>query len=292
MARLAEVEARIASMGGLLEVVGAMRSLAGMRLQDAQRALPAARRYAQGISTAIAAALGMAREPPAQPHDRTDGRLVVLYAAEHGFVGAFNERLLAATQASLSPQDGLFVLGSRAAVLAAERGVQAAWTSPMAARPANVPETVRRLTDELYRRIAQGELSQVDLVYAPHDPAGFAAPQRRKLIPVDLTALASAAPRDSPLSNLAPGVLLEELTAEYVFALLAQAALESLAGENAARFAAMTAARDNVSKRLDGLRGTARQMRQSEITTELLDIVTGAEALETRSSGGSGGTKT
>jgi F-type H+-transporting ATPase subunit gamma len=282
MVRLAEVEARITSMSGLLEVVSAMRSLSGMRLQEAQRALPAARRYAQGISTAMATALGMTREPPSQPHPRADRRLVVLYAAEHGFVGALNERLLAAAQAALSPDAALFVLGSRAAAIAAERGAQAAWTSPMAARPGNVPETVRRLTDELYRRIALGELSRVDLVYAPHDAAGLAVPQRRTLIPVDLTSLASAAPRRSPLSNLAPGALLEDLTAEYVFALLAQAALESLAGENAARFAAMTAARDNVSKRLDALRGTARQMRQSEITTELLDVVTGAEAFETR----------
>jgi hypothetical protein len=73
--------------------------------------------------------------------------------------------------------------------------------------------------------------------------------------------------------------LLEKLVADYVFALLTESAVEGLAAENAARFAAMDAAHDNVSKKLEQLRQDARQARQDEITTELLDRVTGAEAL-------------
>jgi ATP synthase len=57
-----------------------------------------------------------------------------------------------------------------------------------------------------------------------------------------------------------------------------EAVVESLAAENAARFAAMGSAYDNVSKRLEELRQDARLARQDEITTELLDLVTGAEA--------------
>jgi F-type H+-transporting ATPase subunit gamma len=81
-----------------------------------------------------------------------------------------------------------------------------------------------------------------------------------------------------PLHNLPAEVLLERLIADYVFALMTEAAVESLASENAARFAAMGSAHDNVSKKLEQLRQDARQARQSEITTELLDLVTGAEA--------------
>ena len=73
--------------------------------------------------------------------------------------------------------------------------------------------------------------------------------------------------------------MLEKLVGDYVFALLTEAAVESLAAENAARFAAMGSAYDNVSRKLEELRQDARQARQSEITTELLDLVTGAEAI-------------
>ena len=91
--------------------------------------------------------------------------------------------------------------------------------------------------------------------------------------------MATIQPRLPPLRNLAPDVLLEKLVAGYLFALLTEAAVESLASENAARLAVMGSAHDNVSKKLEELRWDARQAWQSEITTELLELVTGAEAL-------------
>ena len=63
MTRLAEIEAHIASMGELLDIVGAMRSLAGMRVQEAQHALPGIRRYAEAMAAAIGAALLLVPEP-------------------------------------------------------------------------------------------------------------------------------------------------------------------------------------------------------------------------------------
>jgi F-type H+-transporting ATPase subunit gamma len=70
------------------------------------------------------------------------------------------------------------------------------------------------------------------------------------------------------------------LIAEYVFALLTEAAVESIASENAARFATMESAHDNVEKKLARLDKDARQARQTEITSELLDLITGAEAMQ------------
>ena len=68
-----------------------------------------------------------------------------------------------------------------------------------------------------------------------------------------------------------------------MFALLTEAAVESISSENAARFAAMESAHDNVTKKLSQLRQFAQQARQTEITDELLDLVTGAEALADQS---------
>jgi F-type H+-transporting ATPase subunit gamma len=85
--------------------------------------------------------------------------------------------------------------------------------------------------------------------------------------------------RPRALSNLTPNVLLDGLIAELLFAQLAHAATESFASENAARLASMESAADNVTGKLDDLRRIERELRQEEITTELLDIVTGAEAI-------------
>jgi F-type H+-transporting ATPase subunit gamma len=194
-------------------------------------------------------------------------------------VGAFNQRILDAAEAVLRPGDALFVLGSRGTALAQERGRPARWAHPMATRPASVPEMIRRLTAELYRAMADGEVARVEVVFARHRQGSPPAIERRLLLPLDLAAFALTRPRLPPLHNLPAEALLERLIADYVFALLTEAAFESLASENAARFAAMASAHDNVSQKLDQLRQDAGQARQDEITTELLDLVTGAEAL-------------
>jgi F-type H+-transporting ATPase subunit gamma len=279
MTRLTEVEAHIVSVGELSDIIGAMRSLASMRMQEAHRALPHIRRYAETMAASIGAALLLLPEARFMS-GRTIGRgAFVLYMAEHGFVGGFNERILDAAKGLVEPNDAVFVLGRRGAVLAQERGRPAAWAHPMATRPEGVPAAVRHLTAELYRWIARGDIARVEVMFARHQQGIGTTIERRLLLPVDLTSLAPTQTRQPALHNLAPATLLEKLIADYVFGLLTEAAIDALASENAARFAAMHSAHENVVKKLELLRHDARQARQDETTTELLDLVTGAEAL-------------
>ena len=277
MTRAVEIQGHIASMDELLDIVGAMRSLAGMRVQEAQRALPGIRRYAESMAEAIGAAL-LLMSPPSSAVSARGHQALVLCAAEHGFVGGFNERLVEAAEAALEARGLLFVLGSRGAALALERGRQTSWMRPMATRPASAPETVNHLTTELYARIARGEISRVEVMFCRYRQGGAPAIQRHLLLPLDIASLAARQPRQAPLHNLAPRPLLEKLMAEYVFALLTEATVESISSENAARFAAMDSAHDNVTRKLSQLRQSAQEARQTEITDELLDLITGAEA--------------
>ncbi len=279
MTGLADIQGHIASLDELLDIVGAMRSLAGMRVQEAQRALPGIRRYADSMAMAIGTALLLI--PSQMPDTKVSqpGRALILCAGEHGFVGGFNDRLLDAAEATLQAGDSLFVLGSRAAALALERGRQVAWARPMATRLAGVSGTIGHLAAALYHRIAGRKLSRIDVMFARYRQGATPTIERNSLLPLDPASLAMQHPRQKPLHYLEPGVLLEKLVAEYVFARVTEAAVESLASENAARFTAMDAARDNVGKRLQQLRQDECQARQTEITTELLDLVTGSEGL-------------
>ena len=279
MIRLAEIETHIAGISELLDIVGAMRSLASMRVQEAHHALPGIRRYAETMAAAIGSALLLMPEPSLAEGAARGRRALILCTAEHGFVGGFNARVLDAAERALDVDDTLFVLGSRGAALAKERRWTTAWANPMATRPEGVLETVRPLTAELYRLIARGQVARVDVIFVRHRQGSAATIERRQLLPLNLASFALEQPRQPPLHNLASDVLFEKLVADYVFASLTEAAVESLASENAARFAAMGSAYDNVSKKLEELRQDARQARQSEITTELLDLVTGAEAM-------------
>ncbi len=138
------------------------------------------------------------------------------------------------------------------------------------------PGTADRLAKELYARIAAGEAGRVEVMFSRYRQGARPAIERRQLLPLDTATFARGLAQQAPLHNIEPGALFEKLAAEYVFALLIEAAVESIASENAARFAAMQAAFDNVSKKLKQLQSQARQARQEGITTELIDLITGA----------------
>jgi len=74
--------------------------------------------------------------------------------------------------------------------------------------------------------------------------------------------------------------LLSRLIQQYLFVSLFRACAESLAGENASRIASMQAAERNIKERLLNLQAEFNQRRQTAITEELLDVVSGFEALE------------
>ena len=279
MTQLAEIQGHIASMDELADILGAMRSLAGMRVQEAQRALPGIRRYAESMAAAVGASLLLMPHLMTQTYGDRGRRALILCSAEHGFVGGFNERLIEAAEAILRPWDLLFLLGSRGAALASERRRKVTWTRPMATRLSGAPDMINYLARELYGRIVRGEISRVEVMFARYRQGAASTIERRLLLPLDTKPLATTTPRQAPLHNLEPRPLIEKLMAEYVFALLTEAAVESIASENAARFAAMDSAHDNATKKLSELRQTARQTRQTEITSELLDLITGAEAI-------------
>lgn len=275
--RLAQIQTRITNMEELRRIVGAMRALASMRMQQAVRALASARRYSEIMATALGDALTLAPDRPvASRSARKERRALVLCASEHGFVGAFNERLLSAAERDLGPTDALFVLGTRGGMLARGRGRHALWIGPMATRLTSVPETIRRLTTELYRLIASGAVTRAHVVFARFERTAAPTIERRVLFPLELAPSAGARRLQPPLHHLAPEALLERLIAEHLFAVLTEAATESVASENVARFGAMQSALDNVSKKLEALRQQGREARQEEVTTELLDLVTGA----------------
>ncbi len=279
MPRLADIQASIGNMNELSGIVSAMRSLAGMRMQEAQRALPGARRYASSIVEAIASVMPDDERFVAPPSASPGRRAVVLCASEHGFAGGFNERLFEALKSALKPDDELLVLGSRGAALARERVQQPQWTHPMATRTAAVADLINRLSVELYRGIAARGITRIDIVAARLEQGGASLIKWQTLLPLDPKSLDRPHRNNPPLLNLEPSVLRQRLLAEYVSALLTEAVIESIASENAARFAAMESAHQNVSKKLDELRQQARQIRQAEITSELLELATGAAAL-------------
>jgi F-type H+-transporting ATPase subunit gamma len=290
--RLVEIERHVGSMEELQRIVGAMRAIASMRMQEAVRALGSVREYGTALAEALHDALAIAGETrhgggeggrqadaTRAPVRRSARRAIVLFASEHGFVGGFNQRLIETVEADLAATDALMIVGSRGAAFAAERGHAATWTHPLATGLTGIPETVRLLDEALLPRISREEVVRAEVVFGRYSRSGQLDMERHRLFPLELGPARAGRSGPAPLHDLPVPELLEKLTAEYMLAQLTEAATEALAAENAARFAAMESARDNVARKLDTLRLDASRARQEEITTELLDLITGERAL-------------
>jgi F-type H+-transporting ATPase subunit gamma len=281
--RPVDLRNRIRSLAELRDVVGAMRSLSAVRVQQAQEMLVAIRQYTAVVESAlsesaprqIASSERTVRDEGDTPRTTT----VVAFGSEHGFVGAFNDHVLARASAEISaPRDRLLVVGSRGAMIAGERRHPVAWTCPMASHVGGVDEVALRIAEETGRG---GEgLTQVVLVYTRCTGGAGGSLEAEALLPIPRgPRLAPRRDRPSPVSNLASNDLFDALVGELVFARLTHAAMESFASESAARLAAMKSAHDNIEDKLAALVGLEREGRQEEITTELLDVITGVEAM-------------
>ena len=270
--RLADITARIDNIRQLGTVVNAMRGLAGARAQAVRNQLAAVESYAGIIATAVAHGFALVPEglaPPGKPARPA----FVLFCAEQGFAGAFSEHLLD----RIAPDSEIFLIGTRGAQISTERGITPCWCSPMPATSAGIPALAEHIATALYERIAAQEIDSLDAVYARFHPAQAVHVEQRRLFPLDPAAFPAKARANPPLLNLAPRLLLREVTADYVHAELMQAALHSFAAENEARMATMTAAHRHIEQQLQQLERARQFIRQNEITAEIIELAAGAD---------------
>lgn len=279
--RLPELEARIEGIRQLGTVVRAMRGVAAARAQQARRMIGGMRGYTDIVGAALSDALRLL--PGDAAAQAAPGRrlsAVVLVTAERGFVGTLAEQVLRAAEADRAAGQPLFGLGTRGVALARAQGWNFAWDAPMAAQAGAIAAIANRVADRLYAAFLQGQANGVVVIYPRAGADGRVTIERRRLLPLDLDRFRGLPPAAAPLAYLAPRRLVELLTGEYFFAELAHAVAEGLAAENAARLATLQGAHANIERRLDQLAAEERRGRQEAITSELLDLLTGALAVE------------
>jgi F-type H+-transporting ATPase subunit gamma len=279
--KLRDIDARIGAIGQLGTVMAAMRGIASMRTQQALDMLPGIRAYEAMIERALARLLATTPiQPSTNAADRSDRLGLVLFSVEHGFAGAYPERLAEVAERAFAPDCQIFVVGARGLRLARERHWPVAWHAAMASQSAAVGTLARRVAETLYARLAAGAIGRVELVHGRPGPAYTQELVHRSLLPLDLGRLhAVPSTGPAPLLGLPAPRLLDRLIEEYIIGALTEAAMESFAAENAARLSTMEAAGLHIADQLEDLEGDARRLRQEETTGELMDVVAGWRAV-------------
>jgi len=284
VAELRQLQQKLDSMRALKEIVNAMRNMAAAYVRRAEASLRAMRPYAAVVETALVATLEQAdiqalEPPPDAPC------LAVVFASDQGLCGTYNERVVRAAlefkDRALQPVE-LVAIGHRGRNLLALRGAEPALAvgapTSLEGIRAQVPELAAQVF-ELYSRRGAGEMF---FIYNAYRGMGRFQEAVRRVLPIGLDELHPGEERTfryEPILTVPPRVLLGRLVEEYFFIELYRGLLESHASENGARLVSMTAASSNIDERLVGLSREFQMVRQETITAELLDVVSGAEAL-------------
>lgn len=275
MEPLPRLHTKISSLQELRDLVRALRALAASHVQEAHSALPGTRSYMGIVEDAIASGASLLPDGTAQPSDSRafEAKALIVVCSEHGFVGAFNDRILNRAEAEKAADQDLMIVGHRGIALAEERDLKPRWRIPMATHVGGILGVARRMANEL------AVITAADAVFGCYAGVGEYNIEKKTVLPLDPALLNRGENGSLPLHHLPPQSLLERLADEYLLAETTRILTESLASENGARLRVMESADRNIRDGLDELKRQEHLLRGEITTSELLDIVTGSEAI-------------
>jgi F-type H+-transporting ATPase subunit gamma len=279
---------RIRSVKSTQKITRAMELIAASRITRARNAVEAARPYAEQVTQVIR---DLATESSLRDHPllaaREDVRsvAVIVITSDRGLAGAYNTNVLRRAERIFKEEReagrevSLYAVGRKAEVYFRYRGLAPTrvWTG-VSDQPgyADAQQIGRAVTEDF----VAGRVDRVWMAYTDFRSALTQVASTARLLPVDRAQLegGQAFPPQF-MFEPDPGEILDLLIPKYVEQRVFAGLLEGAASEHASRQRAMKAATDNAGEIIDQLTREANSARQAAITTEISEIVGGAEAL-------------
>jgi F-type H+-transporting ATPase subunit gamma len=287
---------RIRSINSTKKITRAMELIAASRIVRAQARVHAAVPYSDAITEAVrdlAAGGGATTESPlfnARPQIRRVAHVV--FTSDRGLAGAYNANVIRAAEGSMREDVNagrdyvLFVVGRKGEGFFRFRNftIEASFTG-FSDQPSY--EDARSVAGAVSRGFLGEEFDLVKLVYTRFVTTGFQEVVERPLMPLDRETFEGGDARPqgegqqgSYAFEPSPDVILEQLLPRYAEARVYAALLNAAASEHAARQRAMKSATDNAEELITKLTRIMNRARQDAITTEIMEVVGGAEALK------------
>jgi F-type H+-transporting ATPase subunit gamma len=267
-----------------------MELVAASRIVKAQNRLIQARPYAERIQQAIRELAGITEVehefPLLKPREEIRAAGVVVITSDRGLAGAYNSNVIRvgvgmlreAEQAGRSTK--LHVVGRKGLSFFRFRGY------PLASQVTGVSDTpafsdAEALGDRLVKDFIAGEVDEVRIAYTDFRSTGSQVATSTRILPISREEVAETKGEINPLYEFEPepAEILSLLLPRYVNTVIFACMLESSASEHAARRRAMKAATDSGEELIKVYTRIANRERQAEITSEIMEVVGGAEAL-------------
>jgi F-type H+-transporting ATPase subunit gamma len=283
-----ELKRRITGVKNIQQITRAMEMVATQKLKRLQMRAEAARPFSEKIQQMVARLAGSVR-PELSPllgarEVKVTSNLVI--SADKGLCGGYNTNLVRLVQAEVPRGSGarhkVRVLGNKGGVLLRARGIEMVGVYEDAVEKLDFTR-VRNIARELVLEFVDGKVDEVRILYTSFRSAASQKATVVTLLPIrpeELLAAAGAPPAGDMIIEPSPDEVLKQLLPKYLEIKVYSAILESLASEFTARRNAMKQATDAADEIIGALRRQYNRARQESITKELLEVVSGAEALK------------
>jgi F-type H+-transporting ATPase subunit gamma len=291
MPSLKDLKLRIGSVKSTRKITKAMQMVAAAKLRRAQEAAEAARPYAQrmeavlgNLATGVA---GSASAPRLLAGTGTEDRhLLVVATSERGLCGGFNSSIVRLARAHTNE---LVAKGKAVQILTVgKKGREQLRRDLGSSLVGHVDLSevkqvgyvnARSIADDVLRRFNAGEFDVCTIFFNRFQSVMTQVPTARRLIPAELGDNAGSAPGNLYEYEPDESAILAELLPRGVATNVLTALLENGASEQGARMSAMDNATRNAGEMIDKLTIVYNRSRQAAITKELIEIISGAEAL-------------
>jgi len=284
---------RIKSIQSTKKITRAMELIAASRIVRAQQRVLAARPYIEQLTAVIAnlsrAGAGLSH-PLLENRETVSTVAFVVITADRGLCGGYNANMQRATERAIAREQAagrdyrLIAVGRKGNNFFRYRKYR---IDGSFAGFSETPtyEDARAIAADVMARYESGEIDQAQLIYTRFLSLGTQRATERQFLPLDPEAIVEgvkddeAGTADAYEFEPSPDEILAELLPRYVEARLFGALLEAAASEQVARQRAMKAATDNANELIKNLDRVANRARQEMITTEIMEIVGGAEGM-------------
>ena len=278
---------RMQTLSRIRDVARTMKTLSAVNAAPYERAADAIEAYRDGIVQALALFVqvtGGRTVPSPDPHAP---KIALVFGSDHGLCGGYSETVaLAASRYMSADEWHVFAVGAQIA----ERLTQCDRSPIQTFSPPASSEGIGRLASEVivaidrFRTLRNRTHVAVVECYMQRGHHGTQAPVVKPLLPLAPEFFEELArkpwrSRSLPILTMEPDALLASLLRNLLFARVFRAAAEAMVTENAARLALMRQAERAIDERYTELLLETRSVRQSEITSEILDVIGGFEAL-------------
>ena len=268
-----------------------MKTLAAVSIRQYEQAVESLTEYDRTIELGLHMILWHVPNTLGSPQQHKTGPSgAIVLGSDQGMCGQFNEQItsyaLATVRGDRAGEDRwrFLAIGARASSRLLDAGCKIDHELPLPSSASGISDLVTDLLATIDRWRSEQRLHRILVIYNRRLSAASYQPHHLQLLPIDPSYLLrhrgrTWKSRSLPTFTMDRGALLSRFIRQHLFVSLFRACAESLAGENASRIASMQAAERNIQERLSDLRSQYHQQRQTSITEELLDVVTGYEAL-------------